>query len=56
VHTLASEIHILEDDTLIAVHPVLEGRGQRPIAGGCSASIRMRRRVASCSAVVGGQW
>jgi transposase len=34
VHTLASEIHILEDDTLIAVHPVLEGRGQRRIAGG----------------------
>jgi len=34
VHTLASEIHILEDDRLIAVHPVLEGRGQRRIAGG----------------------
>ena len=34
VHTLASEIHILEDDKLLAVHPVLEGRGQRRIAGG----------------------
>src|SRR3954471_24768215 len=34
VHTLASEIRILEDDKLIAVHPVLEGRGQRRIAGG----------------------
>ena len=34
VHTLANEIHILEDDQLIAVHPVLEGRGQRRIAGG----------------------
>jgi transposase len=34
VHTLANEIHILEDDQLIAVHPVLEGRGQRRIAHG----------------------
>jgi transposase len=34
VHTLASEIHILEGSKLIAVHPVLEGRGQRRIAGG----------------------
>jgi hypothetical protein len=34
VHTLANEIRILEDDKLIAVHPVLEGRGQRRIAGG----------------------
>lgn len=34
VHTLADEIRILEDDKLIAVHPVLEGRGQRRIAHG----------------------
>jgi transposase len=34
VHTLANEIRILEDDKLIAVHPVLEGRGQRRIASG----------------------
>jgi transposase len=34
VHTLADEIRILEDDTLIAVHPVLEGRGRRRIALG----------------------
>ena len=34
VHSLANEIRILEDDKLIAVHPVLEGRGQRRIAGG----------------------
>jgi transposase len=32
VQTLANEIHILEGDTLIAVHPVLGGRGQRRIA------------------------
>jgi hypothetical protein len=29
-----NEIRILEDDKLTAVHPVLEGRGQRRIAGG----------------------
>ena len=34
VQTLANEIHILEGDKLIAVHPVLEGRGQRRIAAG----------------------
>lgn len=34
VHTLANEIRILEDGQLIAIHPVLEGRGQRRIAGG----------------------
>jgi transposase len=34
VHSLANEIRILEDGKLIAVHPVLEGRGQRRIAGG----------------------
>jgi transposase len=34
VQTLANEIRILEDDRLIAVHPVLEGRGQRRVAGG----------------------
>src|SRR5215831_12232782 len=34
VHTLANEIHILEDDKLIAVHPVLERRGQHRIVGG----------------------
>jgi transposase len=34
VHTLASEIHILEGDTLLAIHPVLEGRGQRRVARG----------------------
>ena len=34
VHTLADEIHIFEDGTLIATHPVLEGRGQRRVAPG----------------------
>jgi hypothetical protein len=34
VHTLAGEIRILEGDTLIAIHPILEGRGQRRVARG----------------------
>ena len=34
VHTLADEVRVLEDDRLIAVHPVLEGRGRRRIAAG----------------------
>ncbi|MBB4287241.1 transposase [Roseospira goensis] len=34
VHVLADEIRILEDDTLIASHPVLDGRGLRRIAEG----------------------
>lgn len=34
VHSLAHELRILEQGRLIAVHPVLEGRGQRCIAAG----------------------
>jgi hypothetical protein len=34
VHTLTREVQIFEDGRQIAVHPVLEGRGQRRIAGG----------------------
>ena len=34
VHSTASEVRILEDGHLIAVHPVLEGRGRRRIAAG----------------------
>ena len=34
VHVLADEIRIFEDDTLIASHPVLDGRGLRRIADG----------------------
>ncbi len=34
VHTPAEEIRIFEDGTLIAAHPVLEGRQQRRIAPG----------------------
>jgi hypothetical protein len=31
VHTLANEVQIFEDGTLIATHPVLDGRRQRRI-------------------------
>ena len=34
VHSMAHELRILEQGRLIAVHPVLEGRGQRCIAAG----------------------
>ena len=34
VHSTASEVRILEDGQVIAVHPVLEGRGRRRIAAG----------------------
>ena len=34
VHTLADEIHIFEDQRLIAVHPVLSGSGGRRLAPG----------------------
>jgi transposase len=34
VQVTASEVHILEDGRLVAVHPVLDGRGRRRIAEG----------------------
>lgn len=34
VHSLADEIHIFEDDRLIARHPLLEGRRQRSLLAG----------------------
>jgi hypothetical protein len=34
VHSTASEVRILEDGAVIAVHPVLDGRGQRRIIAG----------------------
>src|SRR3954463_15080011 len=34
VHQLTDEVRILENGQLVAVHPVLEGRGQHRIAGG----------------------
>ena len=47
VHTLAEEIRIFEDGTLIIAHPVLEGRHQRRIAPGHrTAGAEARRRTA----------
>jgi transposase len=34
VHSTATEVRILEDSQVIAIHPVLEGRGQRRITAG----------------------
>jgi hypothetical protein len=34
VHSTANEVRILEDGTVIAIHPVLDGRGQRRIIAG----------------------
>jgi transposase len=44
VHTLAEEVRIFEDGTLVATHPVLEGRHQRRIAPGHRQSSTARRR------------
>lgn len=40
VHTLADEVRIFEDGTLIAAHPVLEGRHQRRVAPGHRKMVR----------------
>lgn len=54
VHTLATEIRIFEDSTLIAVHPVLEGRHQRRVAPGHrTASAETRRRVRDGTTLLG---
>ena len=34
VHSTAGEVRILEDGKVIAVHPVLDGRGQRRLVAG----------------------
>jgi hypothetical protein len=44
VHTLADEVRIFEDGTLIAVHPVLEGRHQRRVEPGHRRIPPRRRR------------
>jgi transposase len=41
VHTLANEVQIFEDGTLIAAHPVLEGRNQRRVAPGHRKMVRI---------------
>jgi transposase len=52
VHTLADEIRIFEDGTLIAAHPVLEGRYQRRVAPGHRKGLpSVRRRPAEVAPV-----
>ena len=54
VHTLANEVHIFEDGSLIAAHPVLEGRHQRRVAPGHrTASAETRRQMRDGTAVLG---
>ena len=43
VHTLASEVQIFEDGSLVAAHPVLEGRHQRRVAPGHRKAIISKR-------------
>ncbi|MFC2254856.1 hypothetical protein ACETRX_35005 [Labrys portucalensis] len=42
--SLADEIRIFEDGSLIASHPVLEGRHQRRVAPGHSKAMTTQRR------------
>jgi hypothetical protein len=44
VNTLADEIRIFEDGSLIATHPVLEGRHQRRVAPGHRKAMTTQRR------------
>ena len=44
VHTLADEVRIFEEGTLIAAHPVLEGRHQRRVAPGHRRMARITDR------------
>lgn len=50
VHALADEIRIFEDGTLIAVHPVIEGRNQRRVEPGHR---RLAERLRSRAAATG---
>jgi len=53
VHTLADEIRIFEDGTLIGAHPVLEGRHQRRVAPGHRKSLPAPQRREAEVAPVG---
>ena len=55
VHTLATEIRIFEDGSLIAAHPVLEGRHQRRVAPGHRNAAAQARRRTRTGVVVAGR-
>ncbi|MEH6721866.1 MAG: IS21 family transposase, partial [Aurantimonas endophytica] len=52
VHTLAEEVRIFEDGTLIAAHPVLEGRHQRRVEPGHRRIQSRQRRYGSSDSIV----
>jgi len=55
VHSTADEVRILEDGSIIAVHPVLDGRGQRRIlAGHRSLPARASSRNHIACLIIGG--
>jgi transposase len=51
VHTLAREIHIFEGATLIAVHPVMQGRRERSLLPGHRKLPRRETRASNASGV-----
>ena len=55
VHTLANEVQIFEDGSLVAAHPVLEGRHQRRVAPGHRKAIISKRSRGVQSDVVLGR-
>ena len=55
VHTLANEVQIFEDGSLVAAHPVLEGRHQRRVAPGHRKAIITKRSRGVQSDVVLGR-
>ena len=55
VHTLANEVQILEDGSLVAAHPVLERRHQRRVAPGHRKAIISKRSRGVHSDVVPGR-
>ena len=52
VHSTADEVRILEQGALIAVHPIIDGRGQRRIRPGPARPRRMGRLGAGAWAIV----
>ena len=55
VHTLGNEVQIFEDGSLVAAHPVLEGRHQRRVASGHRKAIISKRSRGGQSDVVLGR-
>ena len=52
IHTLADEIRIFEDATLVACHPVLEGRNRRRVAPGHRKAVTPARPPVTGDAIL----